>query len=73
MLITSHTPQEKAMRDSLNREMLALNNQRYIRTSFDGAITTSEAQSWITIAMEQGYFDMALEMADDLKTEIVNA
>jgi len=73
MLISKHTPEEQAVRDNQNREMLRLCTQIYIRQSFGLAKTTMEAESWITIAQEQGFIEMALEMQQDLNFELLTA
>lgn len=73
MIHTESTTKERAIRNVQNRELLKFNNQRYIRQSFDEAITSLEAESWITIAKEQGFNDLASEMKSDLETELIFA
>lgn len=73
MIITDHTTKERAIRNVQNREMLGLNTQIYIRKSFDNALTSLEAESWITIAKEQGLNELASEMKRDLQFELLIA
>lgn len=73
MLIASVTPQAQEERNVQNREMLRLNTEIYIRQSFHKALTSMEAESWITIAQEHGFIDMAIEMQQDLNFELQTA
>lgn len=70
MLITSQTPEEQEIRNDQNRQILSLTTQIYIRNQFNKAITSMEAESWITIAKEQGLIDVAIDMENDLRFEL---
>lgn len=73
MLITTQTPEQLEARNAQNREMLALNTELYIRKSFNASLISLEAESWIAIAKEQGFNDLATELENDLRFELETA
>jgi hypothetical protein len=71
MINIESTTVAKAKRNVINRKLLQNNITDYIRKAFDNAATSLEAESWITIAIEYGFKDLAAEMKTDLQNELV--
>lgn len=69
ILITTATAEDQATRNQLNREILSLTTQNFIRNEFNKSRTSIEAESWIVIAKEQGFENLSAEMQLDLETE----
>lgn len=70
MLVSNVTQQEQEAWDAMNRNILDSVTQLYIRKEFGKAYTTKEAESWITLAQEKGFLELALELQNDLITEL---
>lgn len=73
MIHTENTTKEIAIRNVQNRELLKLNTELYILKSCEKALTSLEAESWITIAREQGLNELASQMKRDLEFELLIA
>lgn len=71
MLVTTENNEAKEARLSQNRSIISSALLITIRRWFDAAKTSTEAESWITIAREHGLQDLANEMKLDLELEIL--
>lgn len=70
ILHSKYTPVDLKLRVSENRQQLFNHVKNAIRKAFDNSRTSLEAESWIALAKEKGYHEMAEEMANDLQTEL---
>lgn len=71
MIVRSkYTEVDLKLRTAENRQMLFEDVKTLIRRAFDRAVTSLEAESFIILAKEKGYHEMAEEMAIDLETEL---
>jgi hypothetical protein len=67
---SNYTAVDLKLRTAENRQMLYEDVKTLIRRAFDRAVTSLEAESFIILAKEKGYHEMAEEMAQDLQTEL---
>lgn len=73
ILTTDKTAAEQEQENAYNQELLVHYIKSYIRDRFDKTVLQHTAESWITIAKEQGFNDLATEMESDLQTELLTA
>ena len=73
MIQLTSTPAQKKQRDYVNKKLLQYDIERLIRSKFDKATLSLEAESWITIAKEMGFIETAEQMEADLQHELETA
>lgn len=70
ILQSKYTEVDLKLRIAENRKELFDLAKKRIRSSFDQSLTSLEAESWIAIAKEKGFHELAEEMIIDLQTEL---
>lgn len=70
ILHSNYTAVDLKLRTAENRQQLFDHYKSFIRAQFDNCHTSLEAESWIALAKEKGYHQLAEEMSIDLQTEL---